>query len=421
MTPEQLVAANAALAGFDLVGPLTPRDFSNRGNINMDAYLVTSEAADERGTWLLQRINETVFTKPRQTMTAMVACLEAQRRGMERFGLGPDLWQPIELVAAKGGGWHVERAEAPGAGVWRLMRLIEGVRSFKSLSDAGGPQKRRKLALEAGRGLALFGSLMSELETDGLASPLPGYRDTVSYYAQFESVASGCRSLAEAAPVLPADDELRESTQEHFYVHLSPEDQALRRNEPRMRKLVDYVRSQHGFAMTLVDQMAAGSIRTVGIHGDTKVENFLFSSSTGKAIALVDLDTIMPHTWLSDWGDMVRSLCNIAGERVPETRRVKVNLGVFEALARGYLSAVRGATEAELALMVAAPRILAVELGMRFLADYLRGDTYFRLAADDPKILNATRANVQLTLARRFSACEGAMQAIIDSIRAEIA
>ena len=134
------------------------------------------------------------------------------------------------------------------------------------------------------------------------------------------------------------------------------------------------------------------------VHGDTKLENFLFSDSTKKAVALVDLDTIMPHTRLTDWGDMVRSLTNIAGERETEPDKIRMDIEVFKALLRGFLSAAGTIPMQEIDLMADAPQIMALELGVRFLADYLRGDTYFRLMPEDPPDLNRTRAIVQFYL-----------------------
>jgi hypothetical protein len=118
--------------------------------------------------------------------------------------------------------------------------------------------------------------------------------------------------------------------------------------------------------------------------------------------SLVDLDTIMPHTWLADWGDMVRSLVNVAGEKVRSLARVDVDMEIYEALVRGFLSTARRITRDEVALMADAVEIISLELGVRFLADYLRGDSYFKLSPTDPPDLNKLRAMVQLRLFQRL-------------------
>jgi N-acetylhexosamine 1-kinase len=148
--------------------------------------------------------------------------------------------------------------------------------------------------------------------------------------------------------------------------------------------------------------MDEGSIRTVAVHGDTKLENFLFSRECGRVRSLVDLDTIMPHTWLSDWGDMVRSLANVAGEKEADLNNVQVDLDIIDALARGFLGSAGEIPPAELELMPIAVEVLALELGVRFLMDYLRGDSYFVLGPQDRRDLNKIRGMVQLTLFERL-------------------
>jgi N-acetylhexosamine 1-kinase len=112
----------------------------------------------------------------------------------------------------------------------------------------------------------------------------------------------------------------------------------------------------------------------------------------------VDLDTIMLHTWLSDWGDMVRSFVNIAGERESDLEKIDVDLKIFKALAKGFLGSARQAKPDEIDLMIDAAQIMALELGVRFLADYLRGDSYFQLRPGEPPDLNKIRALVQFRL-----------------------
>jgi Ser/Thr protein kinase RdoA (MazF antagonist) len=168
--------------------------------------------------------------------------------------------------------------------------------------------------------------------------------------------------------------------------------------DPDLERFIALARGEAEYGLTLARALAAGRVRTVAIHGDTKLENFLFCARTGQVKSLVDLDTIMPHTWLSDWGDMVRSLANVAGEKERDLRKVRVDLEIYAALARGFLSTAREVTREEVALMAEAVELIALELGVRFLTDYLRGDSYFRLTLADPPDLNKVRALVQLTL-----------------------
>ena len=199
-------------------------------------------------------------------------------------------------------------------------------------------------------------------------------------------------------------------------MHIPPDEYRKRLEDPELQHHIKLAEREKEFGMTLLREMAAGRIRVVGIHGDTKLENFLFSKRTGQAKALVDLNTIVPHSWLADWGDMMRSLANIAGEKEIDLKKVQVDMNVYEAVARGFLSTAREVTPDEVALMVDAVEIIALELGVRYLADYLRGDSYFKLSPVDPPDLNKMRALVQLRLFEKLREKAGAARRVIDAL-----
>lgn len=408
--------AEGIAAFFRIPRPVVAENFEQRGNMSHEMYLIKAGPPGQQREYLLQRINNTVFTNPHAVVDAMEACTAAQRAYLRDHALPPGTcWETLELVEASHGGHVLELMDEEEVSFWRLMVRIQDCVCFKSLQEVEEGPRRLRLAEEAARGLALFGDLTSALDATTIANPLPGYRDTRVYYAQLDSVLRGARTLQEAKPFLPDDPVVRESTQFHFLIHLDDEEYQRRLNEPEIQPYIDIALENREFALTLVRLRERGSIRTVAIHGDTKLDNFLFDRETGKVRALVDLDTIMPHTWLADWGDMARSLVNIVGEKEPDTTRVRVDLDVFKALARGFLGTAREVTETEVELMVDAVQVLALELGVRFLADYLRGDSYFKLGSDDPPDLNKTRAKVQLTLFRELAQHAREMRDCIES------
>jgi len=388
---------------FAAPGPMEAYDFPDKGNINQHTFLITGGPPSARQEFLLQCINQQVFTRPRTVMAAMIACLEAQRRGLAAGLLPPDQeWETITLIPTREGNAFLEFENRRGETWWRLMVKIAGCRTFKSLGEVPDRDDQLALAEQAGRGLAIYGDLTADMDTSGLVSPLPGYRNTRVYFDQLHSVLLGNRTLDEAAPLLPDDPIVRQSTEQHYLIHLSPEERQRRVDDPELRHFIELARSQEEFGLTLLRRMEAGKIRTVAIHGDTKLDNFLFSRETGKVKALVDLDTIMPHTWLVDWGDMVRSLVNVAGEKEKDLRRIAVDMDIYRALANGFLRTARKVTGAEVELMADAVEIIALELGIRFMTDYLRGNSYFKLSPTDPPDLNKVRGMAQLTLFERL-------------------
>ena len=413
--PPTALAARIA-SKFDLEAPIEAFDFPEKGNINRETFEIHC-GRDGAAEYLLQRINQRVFTRPERVMAAMLQSLEAQRQSLAdgKLPAGRE-WEVVSLVSTRRGAPYLVSKDRRGTTHWRLMVKIPDCRTYKSLGEIADRSEQLQVASEAGRGLALYSDFTASVNANELASPLPGYRDTKIYFDQFTSVLSEHRTLEEAESLLPRDATVRDSTREHFLVTLTPREFRRRLEDPDVRELVELLQSERHFGELLQREMQEQRIRTVAVHGDTKLENFLFSATTGRVKALVDLDTIMPQTWLSDWGDMVRSLANVAGEKERDLDRVSVDMDVYEAVARGFLSTAREVTAHEVSLMVEAVEIIALELGLRFLTDYIRGDSYFKLGPADPPDLNKVRGRVQLTLFSQLRAVHSAASASIESL-----
>ena len=405
LSEEYPVAQAGRIASiFSLPRPIESYDFPDKGNINRHTYLISAGPDGGKRDYLLQRINQQVFTRPWSVMASMLASIQAQQQCLARGDLREgEEWETITLIPTQKGQPYLEVTDRRGYSCWRLMVKIPETRTFKSLAEIRQENERLRIAEQAGSGLALYGSFTAEMDICALENPLPGYRDTRLYYNQLLSVLAGNRTFESASGFLPEDPLVRQSTEHHFLVHLPDSEYERRMSDPALVPFIDLARCQEDYGMTLLREMESGQIRKQAIHGDTKLDNFLFSTRTGRVRALVDLDTIMPHTWLVDWGDMVRSLVNVAGEKETELSNVAVDLTIYEAVARGFLRSARNVRREEVARMADAVQIIALELGIRFLADYLRGDSYFKLGPADPPDLNKTRAMVQLTLFKRLT------------------
>lgn len=382
---------------FRIDGPIEISPFPGRGNINLHTYEVFGGGKQ----YLLQKVNSDVFAMPYRVMKAMVASIGAQRDAIAN-GMGTPEWEPIELIQTHDGRDFLDLTDDHGWSVWRMMVRIPDSVSYKSLSEIPDRADQLDLAEEVGKGLAIYSDLTASIPASSVEGSLPGYRDTGLYYRQFHSVMQESRTLRDAGSLLPEDPILRASTEKHFLVALTPGEYEARKSDPQVAPYLELLAEQEPFAMGLWSALGKGRIRHTLIHGDTKIENFLFDSKTRKVKSLVDLDTIMPFTWLADFGDMVRSMVNVAGECERDLNKVVVDTDVFLAVAKGFLQASKEVTDQEVAMMVSAVQAITLELGLRFLTDYLRGDTYFQLGPNDPADLNKVRAMVQLTLYRRL-------------------
>jgi hypothetical protein len=399
---------------FALPSPFEVSDFAEKGNINRQTYLVVAGPPQEPTEYILQLLNPVIFTQPRRVMEAMILCLEAQEKMAAEIRLnGREEWETIRLIPTRDGKPYLTLENGEEIQCWRMMARISNARSYKNLHQIADPAFRLKIAGQAGRGLALFSALTAGMDPAQISGSLPGYRDTGLYYNQLHSALAGNRTAAEASMYLPEDPVLRKATGPHFLIHLSDTEHERRQNDPRVRRAIELALEQKQFAMKLANGLATGELRRRIVHGDTKLENFLFAVNSGNVRALVDMDTIMPHTWLSDWGDTMRSLVNPAGERETDLTKVQIDLEVFRAAAHGFLSSAHNIALDEIALMADAIQIMALELGVRFLADYLRGDTYFMLGPSEPPDLNKTRALVQFCLFEELRNNNGRLNQIL--------
>ena len=146
----------------------------------------------------------------------------------------------------------------------------------------------------------------------------------------------------------------------------------------------------------IVNLLKKGTIPTRVTHNDTKVNNVMMDKDTGDYLTVIDLDTVMPGSYLYDYGDGVRSTCATAEEDEKDLSKVSLNLELFKEYTKGYLNEMASyLTEEEVCNMGESIRVLTFELALRFLNDYINGDTYFKTCYDKH---NLVRARNQLKL-----------------------
>ena len=134
----------------------------------------------------------------------------------------------------------------------------------------------------------------------------------------------------------------------------------------------------------------SGEIPLRVTHNDTKLNNVLFDDKTGEGICVIDLDTVMPGSLLFDYGDSLRFGASTAVEDEADLSKVNFSLEYFESYTRGFLSELGSKiTKAEVELLPLSALILTFECGIRFLTDYLNGDTYFKIHYADQNIVRA--------------------------------
>jgi len=352
-----------AIAGqFQLAGDFLHAEPFGSGHIN-DTYRFTLAAGGARRRFVLQRLNTAVFQNPAAVMenirrvTAhldekMSGATDAARRG-------------LTLVPARDGkSFH---SDADG-NWWRVFPFIERTRAVDVVESPAQ-------AFAAAQAFGQFQKLLADLPAPRLHETISDFHHTPKRFAALEKA-------------IAADPFNRAAS-------AKPEIEFALKNKAICRVLLD---------AKLPERVT---------HNDTKLNNVLLDDATGEGVCVIDLDTVMPGLALYDFGDMVRSMTNPAAEGERDLAKVEMQFAVFEELLRGYLAAADFLTPAEIFLLPVSGQLIAFELGLRFLTDFLSGDTYFKVRREGE---NLDRCRAQFKLFESIRRQEPAMTKLVATI-----
>lgn len=174
-----------------------------------------------------------------------------------------------------------------------------------------------------------------------------------------------------------------------------------------------FARAREADCAVLTDLLAQGALPLKVTHNDTKMSNVLIDNRTGRAVCVIDLDTVMPGLTAFDFGDSIRAGASTAAEDETDLTKVHFSLALFEAYTAGFFRGAGGAlTETEIRTLPVGAKLMTLETGMRFLADYLNGDVYFKTAY--PRH-NLDRARNQFRLVEEMEAQWDGMAAAVSA------
>lgn len=314
------------------------------GHINSTFRVETEDG----GRYVLQKINKAVFRQPEDVMDNVCAVTDYLSALPDA---DPD--KCLRLLPAK----DAKRYAADENGdVWRVYNFIPNSGSFE-LPDT------EELMERAGAGFGGFFAALQAFPAETLKETIPAFHNTPHRVNQLRAAVA----RDAAGRVKDVQTELK-----RIYVV----DAAL---------------------CVLEEKKKAGLLPLRVTHNDTKLNNILFDKTTGETLCVVDLDTVMPGLIAYDFGDAIRFAGNTAVEDEKDLSRVSLSLPMLRAFARGYLREAGSAlTEAELDSLAMGCWTDTMEIGIRFLTDYIEGDVYFK--TDYPEH-NLVRARCQLALA----------------------
>jgi len=292
---------------------------------------------------IIQQINTRVFRDPVGMMANIVSVTEHLAKKFRAEGINPDR-ATLTVVPTVNG----EKLLKLGESYFRAYLFIEDSVAY----DMVTPETLKK----AGRAFGEFQKQLADFPAETLSEVIPNFHNTPSRYADL------CRAIAENVPHRADDD----------------------------REAIAFFRAHEAFYRTVTDRMASGKIPLAVTHNDTKINNILFNAESGEALAVIDLDTVMPGSRLYDFGDALRTGASTAAEDEEDLSLVGFDEDKFRAFTEGYLSVVKDALSPdEIALLPESALLLTLECGMRFLTDDLNGDVYFRIHKDRHNLIRA--------------------------------
>jgi aminoglycoside phosphotransferase (APT) family kinase protein len=339
------------------------------GHIN-DTYLARYRSPADEHRYILQRINHAVFKEPEKVIENIERVTRYAREYVRAQGGDPDQ-RVLTLVAAQDGRFF-HRDEA--GNTWRVYHYVEGTSMFEANPSL-------HVLYSAAKAFGEFQRILADLPGERLHETIPNFHHTRKRFETFQQILS--------------QDPVNRAVQ--------------------VKSEIDFILKREADASVVVDLLAQNRLPERVTHNDTKINNVLIDDKSGEGLCVIDLDTVMPGSALYDFGDMVRAGAAASAEDEPLTSRAGLNIDRFIQLARGYSDAVRDMlTQAEWELLAFSAKLITFEQAIRFLGDYIHGDTYYKIQRPGQ---NLDRARTQIKMVAEMEEKMGLMEAVVERCR----
>ena len=351
---EYLAQYQCAAEQFDLQGKIVSIEPYGEGHINLTLLVTTTEKR-----YIMQKMNTRIFNDPDSLMKSICMVTEHLRNR----GVGT-----LHVIPTKDG-----KSFLKGDDCYRVYAFIEDTITYQTVTD-------KEVFKNSGEAFGEFQNYLAEFDASELKETIKDFHNTPKRFRDFK------KALDEDVCGRAKDCE----------------------------KEIALVLERENTLDKVVAGLQDGSIPLRVTHNDTKLNNILMDAKTGKAKAVIDLDTIMPGSMLYDFGDSIRFGASTAAEDEKDLSKVHFDIELFKAYAEGYCGAVKNSiTKREAELLPYGAYLMTIECGMRFLADYLSGDTYFATKYEGH---NLVRCRTQFALAKEMEEQMAQMNAIIANI-----
>ena len=332
---------------LNLNGELKSYDVITAGNINT-TYHVTTKSGKNTYEYLLQKINKNVFKDPVNVMKNIVNVSNYIANNIEHSDLKVLTFNTTD----DGTPYLIDEA----GNFWRSREYFDCI-TFNSTDNL-------QIIEEAGTAFGKFQFLLDGFDASTLYESIPNFHNTKKRIENLE------KAIAYSV--------------------------SQRKN--KCYEEIGYILSNKMIACKLCDMLESSELPLRVTHNDTKCNNVIFDKKTLKALAVIDLDTIMSGLTAYDFGDGARSICATTEEDEVDLSKVKFDIEKFKSFTKGYLQPLKDTlTENELKTLGLGVYIMTLELASRFLEDYLNGDVYFKTKCTEHNLI---RARCQIALCK---------------------
>ncbi|MEG0109142.1 MAG: aminoglycoside phosphotransferase family protein, partial [Lachnospiraceae bacterium] len=355
-----------AIANFQFEGTMVGECPYGSGHIN-DTFLLTFDISGMgQIKVILQRMNKTIFTDPEALMDNILGVTSHLRKRIIEQGGDPERETLNVIRTVDNKPYYVDSIGE----YWRAYKFITCATSFDQVEK---PEDFYESAVAFGK----FQRLLADYPADTLHETIQGVHDTKARFQVLkEAVATD--SCGRAASV---------------------------------QKEIDFVLSREYIANFFGELLEAKEIPLRVTHNDTKLNNIMIDDKTGKGVCVIDLDTVMPGLAMHDFGDSIRFGASTAAEDEPDLAKVECSMELFELYTKGYIEGCGGSLmDKEIELLPMGAKVMTFECGMRFLTDYLQGDSYFKIHRENH---NLDRCRTQFKLVEEIERKWDIMQGIV--------
>ena len=358
-----------AIDGFKLPGELKECIRYGSGHIN-DTYRLTYETPQGTKRYILQRMSTSIFKKPLELMENVSGVTAWLRKKIIENGGDPER-ETLTLVKSNDGLPYF--VDSTGE-YWRVYLFIEGATCYDAVKDDND-------FYQSAVAFGHFQRLLADYPAETLHETIKDFHNTPDRLEKFK------KAVAEDICGRAAF----------------------------VQKEIDFILEREELTHALYDLQLDGRLPLRVTHNDTKLNNIMIDDETGKAICVIDLDTVMPGLTANDFGDSIRFGASTALEDEQDLSKVSCDLHLFDVYARGFIEGCGGAlTDLEIDMLPMGAILMTFENGIRFLTDHLEGDHYFHIHREGH---NLDRCRTQLTLVKDMQEKLPQMNAIIQKYK----